>query len=297
MIKNHFNGVGSIAALFGNIQATMIIPNGPDRSSTLGMPLEAMEDIYGLLLTNPKPVFVGEDWQSVQGQVLKYNALQYVCKQIGDEALKFVDSHNVFVAMLREERNSSTAEKSVFIDRKFLQLFRNVVANCPMENWGLYWLSKAALSVSKLVEAQAILTSLTIVVTPSLESGSTPPAIRFADFFEFNSPLMTSICRLNLKALIIVVKKSIKSMLGNVHFTTGSKRLVTSVDLTHLHAGTAQNPMAYEKAVVVEDELRGLKHRFEGIFEDHEKALHDGICRELGEDETIADGIALGQKK
>jgi hypothetical protein len=315
-IQNYFSGLGSLAPLFqksGDVETTMIIPNSPDRSPFLGIPLEVREKIYGFLLADPKPIVVGPDWETVLGRVLRYNALQYVCKQLGEEASKFVYNRNVFLAMLLAPRKSSVTGETFLIDSKFLRLFRNVVINCPMENWNLDWHEKAAHSVAKLAEAQANLVSLTIVVSPSRGIGSSTTAlgleahpVHFADFFYFQGPLLTSICRLKCKVLNIVIKKRLKTSIGATEFTSGVKRLLISVDLTYLHAGIMEKTglaneetiiIAREKAKAVELELLGLKDRFEAIFEDCEKALLDGMCRELAEAETITDGMALAKRQ
>jgi hypothetical protein len=315
-VKNHFTGNGSLAPLFeqsSNEEPTMLIPNSPDRSPLLGIPAEVRENIYGFLLSDPKPVTVGPDWETVQGRVLRYNGLQYVSQQIGDEATKFLYNNNVFLAMLCETRKSSALEKTLFIDPKFLALFRNVVINCPVESWNMEWHDKAALAVSKLVDAHAFLTSLTIVVCPSLGKGTSTTAlgleanpIHFADFFYYAGPLMTSIRKLKCKMLNIIVNKRITNSLGGIMFTTGTKRFLMSVDLTYLHARSVEGSalaneetvaIAHEKALALENELQGLKHKFEAIFNDHEKALEGRFCRELDAEEAITDGMALATRK
>ena len=315
-VQNYFSGRGSLAPLFSQSpgeEPTLFIPNSPDRSPLLGIPVAVREKIYGFLLSDSKPVIVGPDWETLQGKVLRYNGLQYVCKQIGDEASKFMYNHGVFLAMLRETHKTSALDKTLFIDPKFLSLFRNVVINCPKDNWDMNWHEKAALAVDKLAEANAFLTSLTIVVCPSRGTGTSTTAlglqanpIHFADFFYFSGPLMISIRRLRLKVLNIVIKKRIMISIHNTGFTAGMKRLLMSVNLTYLHARNAgENALAnednvmiaHEHAIALENELQSLKYKFEAIFEDHEKALQGGLCRELAEDEAITDGMALITKK
>lgn len=313
--QNYFSGLASIGPLFGKndqAESTLLIPNSPDRSPLLGFPVEVREKIYGFLLADPKPIVVGPDWESVQGRVLRYNALQYVCKQLGEEASKFVYNENVFLALLRTPRKSSAFDEALFIDTKFLSLFRNVVINCPMENWTLDWHEKAAHSVDKLVAAKAALASITIVVSPTRATGSSSTALGieanplcFADFFYYQGPLMTSIRKLQCKVFNIIIKKRLVTTIGQIKFTSGVKRLLISVDLTYLHAEVVQSgfaneetmAIAREKATTVKHELQGLKHRFEAIFEDHETAIQYGICRELSEEEKITDGMALARRK
>ena len=315
-VQNYFSGRGSLAPLFSKSsdeEPTLFIPNSPDRSPLLGVPVAVRERIYGFLLSDSKPVIVGPDWETLQGKVLRYNGLQYVCKQIGDEASKFMYSHNVFLAMLRETQKTSAFDKTLFIDPKFLSLFRNVVINCPKDNWDMDWHEKAALAVDKLADANAFLTSLTIVVCPSRGTGTSTTAlgleanpIHFADFFYLPGPFMTSIRKLRSKVLNIIIKRRITAPIHNTRFTTGMKRLLTSVNLTYLHARTASETtlanedtaiIAHDNALALENELQALKSKFEAIFEDHDKALQDGLCRELAEDEAITDGMALATRK
>jgi hypothetical protein len=314
-VQNYFSGRGSLASLFGSgseEETTMVIPNSPDRSRLLGLPANVRENIYGFLLTDSKPVVVDPNWETLQGRVLRYNGLQYVCKQIGEEATKFLYSNNVFVAMLQETRRSSAWDKR--LDPQFLSLFRNVVINCPMDNWNMEWHEKAALAVDKLADAGTFLHSLTIAVSPSRGTGPSTTAIgleanpiHFADFFYFTGPLMTSIYRLQCKVLNIIIKHHIKTATNNgTGFTIGIKRLLISVDLTYLHAADVEtNPLANRETVAIahtnvaalEVELQNLKPRFEAIFEDYEKALSEGLCRELAEEEAITDGMALATRE
>lgn len=315
-VQNYFSGCGSLASLFGqtsNEETTILIPNSPDRSPLLGIPIEVRENIYGFLLSHSKPVVVGPDWESCHGKILRYNSLQYVCKQIGDEASKFMYSQNVFLAMLRETPKSRAYERTLFIDPKFLSLFRNVVINCPMENFDMGWHKKAALAVGKLAGAKPVLQSLTIVVCPTRGVGKLTTAvgleenpIHFADFFYSPGPLMMSIKKLRLKFLNIIVKKSITTTIGNIPFTSKVRRLLISVDLTHLQTNTACEggfsneetvAIVRQRAFSVETELNKLKERFEAIFEDCDKALQENLCRELAEDEAITDGKALATRK
>lgn len=315
-LENYFTGQGSLAALFrvrSDEEPTMIIPNGPDTSRLLGLPVEVRENIYGFLLSDTKPVVVGPDWETVQGLVLRYNSLQYVCKQLGDDATTFLYKNNVFLAMLRQTRKHSSVEKTPLIDPKFLSLFRNVVINCPVNNWSMDWHEQAALAVNKLADANSFLTSLTIVVCPNRGEGTSTTAlgleanpIHFADFFYFEGPLMTSIRRLRCKVLNIIVKKRIVTTIHCIGFTSSIKRLLITVDLTYLPSGMMEhNPLANEETVAItlekttalEDELRGLKDKFEAIFENVQTALSEGLCRELAEDEAITDGMALATRK
>ena len=79
-------------------------------------------------------------------------------------------------------------------------------------------------------------------------------------------------------------------------------RLLITLNLRGLHLGVIEVgklanaetiKMALARAKVVEDQLLGLKKRFEEVFDDDEQAIIDGKCRLLDEDETY-DRLALG---
>jgi hypothetical protein len=107
--------------------------------------------------------------------------------------------------------------------------------------------------------------------------------VTFADFLWYDGALMTAVRRLNPKKLQIVIKKS-------------GKRLLISIDMTYHQAGLEETPlvntetirMLHAKATVVDDELLGLKNRFEEIFDDEEWALHEGMCRLLSDGEGVS---------
>jgi hypothetical protein len=77
------------------------------------------------------------------------------------------------------------------------------------------------------------------------------------------------------------------------------------MDLTYLARAAIKesdlkNPetvkMQQAKAKAIWNELWRLKMRFEEIFKDDEKAVEEGLCRIMGEDEKITDLIALAEK-
>lgn len=317
-VHNHFTGFDSLASLFRNAsdeEPTTDVPNGPDTSPLIGLPLEVRENIYGFLLSETTPVVVEPDWETLQGRVRRNKNLQYVCKQLADESSKFLYTHNVFLAMLRRTRRLYGVEDIPPIYPKFISLFRNVVIHCPMDKWNMDWHLTAASAVNKLANAGSFLTSLTIVVCPSRGKGTSSTALgleanplHFADFFYFSGPLMTSIRRLRCKVLNIIVKKRVVEPDSDLGTKSEIKRFLISVDLTYLHSGELQHgPLANENTITItrervtalESELQGLKDRVEYVFENCDSGSRDnkGLYRELAPGEETTDGMALAKRK
>jgi hypothetical protein len=84
--------------------------------------------------------------------------------------------------------------------------------------------------------------------------------VTYADFLSYDGALMTAIRHLSPKKLQVVVKKS-------------DKRRLISIDMMHYQAGLEETPLANSetirlaqaKATIVDEELLGLKNRFEEI--------------------------------
>jgi len=308
---------GNFDSMFGmgweEADPTMVIQNSPDRSPLLGVPLEVREKIYGFLLVDEKPIVTGPDWETVESQALKHTAILYVCKQLSQEASKFIYKNNNFLMMLRTPRKSDMFDKAFSLDAKFLPLFRNVVISCPMDSWNLDWHEKAAVSISKLADAKPILSTLTLVMTPSRGIGMSTTTIcmevsplHFADFFWFPGPLMGAIRKLNCRVLNIVAKKYLTVQTDGIERPAGIKRVLISVDLRYSQAGMLEEgplanketvAIAREKARSVERKLQGLKQVFKEIYKDCEGAIREGLCRELADDERITDGMSLVIRK
>jgi hypothetical protein len=116
------------------------------------------------------------------------------------------------------------------------------------------------LAIAKFIQ------SLTLVLVPQ-RVGITTTAlgmelnpVTYADFLSYDGALMTAIRHLSPKKLQVVVKKS-------------DKRLLISIDMMHYQAGLEETPLANSetirlaqaKATIVDEELLGLKNRFEEI--------------------------------
>jgi hypothetical protein len=125
--------------------------------------------------------------------------------------------------------------------------------------------------------------------------GLEPNPITFADFFWHRSKLMKVLCNLRCKYLNIVMKKPRK------------KRLLLSVDIRFLPANVDETGwlggentikrLRGKRTNVVRKDLLSLKQRFEEVFMDDEKAIAEGKCRLLEEDESLEDGMALIERK
>jgi hypothetical protein len=321
----------NIAALFDSGENLgPKIPNSAERSFFLRFPLEIREKVYGIFFLYPKPILVKYDLGSVERDNLRNRPILRVCKQISDEASSFLYRQNVFRAILRKTRATPHLHESFIIDPKFLSFFRNVIIECQKDNYSLDWYEVASLSIEKLVQAKAVLQSLTIVVLPQRVGvsetavGVEAHPITFADFFWFPGRFMTAIRNLPCKQLNIVFKKTYKIPGPADHLTPAglngnpqsgvmasanviiTKRFLISLDLTYLarsplEEGFLRNPETVNIQVgkdrAIRQELLSLKEKFEDIFIDGEKAVEQGKCRMIGEDEKITDVVAFPIRK
>ena len=274
-----------------------IIPNSPDRTPFLRVPLEIREKIYGYLLLYKKPVMVKEDWTTVERSPSQSHAIVRTCKQFAEEASQFIYKSNLFKAVLR---NPTTIyrrrEDPVEFHPKYLFLLRSIIIDCSFHCWDLEWYEKAAAGLQKLVRAKTVLQSLTLVLIPHRLLATTTALgweanpVAFADFLWYNGIIMTAIRQLAPKRLDVVIKKN------------GNQRFLISVDMTYhqadfeLRETLLANPetlrLAQGKAEVVEKELRELKSRFQEIFEDEKWALNEGKCRRLESGDTLSNSRA-----
>jgi hypothetical protein len=111
------------------------------------------------------------------------------------------------------------------------------------------------------------------ITTTALGRESNP--VTFADFLWYDGAIMAAVRHLAPKRLNVVIKKN------------GNKRFLLSVDMNYSQAISEETPLAnpetirlaQAKADIVHEELRGLKSRFEEIFEDDAFALQEGHCR------------------
>ncbi|KAN0090242.1 hypothetical protein V8E51_018821 [Hyaloscypha variabilis] len=274
-----------------------IIPNSPDRTPILRIPLEIRENIYAYLLIHKRPIMVKEDWTTVERNPFQSHAIIQTCKQFAEEASRFVYNSNPFKAVLRNHTTIfRRREDPVEFHPKYLVLLRNIIIDCSLHCWNLEWFENVAAGLHKLVSAKTVLQSLTLAFIPS-RVGITTTAlgrefnpVTFADFLWYDGAIMTAIRHLAPKKLNVVIKKS------------GNKRFLMSVDMTYSQAISEEtslaNPetirLAQAKADIVHEELRGLKGRFEEIFEDDAFALQEGHCRLIETQETSSGSSEIG---
>ncbi|KAF7960927.1 hypothetical protein EAE96_000599 [Botrytis aclada] len=270
--------------------------NSPTRSPFLRYPLEVRERIYGYFLRSPNSILVNYDWEAVErcpDFVVK--KILFICKQISAEALSFLYKNNTFHALLRENMTRLSAWGTPRITTTNLDLVKNVVLECPKDNWNLDWYYKAAESIKTLVVAKPVLKTFTVVLTPqqvgftSTVLGFEHTPITFADFLWEDGELMNAIMKLSCKKLRIVVKKD------------DGRRLILEVDI---HGGILattddqedwfKEDKVYELSRLslqtsVRKELASLKDKFEQIFHDEEKAIEMGWCRVMDPSERLVN--------
>jgi len=272
-----------------------IIPNSPDRTPILRIPLEIREKIYEYILLYKRPIMVKEDWSTVERNPFQSHAIVQTCKQFAEEASRFIYKSNPFMAVLR---NPTTIfrrrEDPVQFHPKYLYLLRNIIIDCSFHCWDLEWFEKVADGLQKLVRAKTVLQSLTLVLIPhrllatTTALGREANPVAFADFLWYDGGIMTAIRQLAPKKLKVVIKKT-------------GKRFLMSVDMTYhqadselretLLANTETFLLAKGKADMVDKELRGLKNKFEEVFEDDKWAVNEGLCRRL---ESVATSSTSG---
>jgi len=217
--------------------------------------------------------------------------------------------------------------RSFTISPKFPSLIRNIVIECVKDNWNTDWYEKATLTLRTLVTAKTVLSSLTLVIIPqkvglsetALDIIESNP-ITFADFLWYSGPLMEALRNIPCKIFNIVVKIPIyypifgpendPRLLKNLKRKIPTeiveyKRYLISMDLTYLaRAGIEEGALNNEETVRmkmarnrdINMALRGLKKRVEEIAEDEEKALMEGKCRRLADEEKIQDAFSLAEK-
>lgn len=277
------------------------IPNSPDRSPFLRLPLEVREIIYAWSLIFKRAIIMRPEWDVVEHYQYRRgrsNAIIYVCRKINAEATAFIYKNNVFRTILRPPPVGLSYRETFSILPQYLSLLRNVILTCERDKYEIEWHQMAAASIKKLADANVNLNSLTITTFPDIEYdgeiaarlGGSP--ITFADFFEEGSEFMTALKSLRCQTFNVVIKKI---DLRDMDPSDNTWRLLISLDLRDLHAaeikeGGLVNPetikTARERAEFVEEELRGLKERFEEVFEDDDNAVEQEICELMHPDET-----------
>jgi hypothetical protein len=278
-----------------------IIPNSYSRSPILRIPLEVRERIYRYVLKYEKPILLKPDWKIPERNTLSSHALLKTSKQFAHECTSFFYKNNTFQVLLRP----STSRQLIFDDVPLLpvslhHLFRHVVLDFVKECWSIDWFEKTVTCLEALLLAKPVLDTLTLVLSPKIVGMSTTAMgmqanpVAFADFLWGGGALMQAISKLCPRTLKAVIKK-------------GGKRFGFEVDMRCLQslmrghwdgANVVGIQMAEDRAVMVREELAGLRERFEEVFEDDETAVMVGRCKVLGEEENPAKaflGAAAGR--
>lgn len=259
-----------------------IIPNGPKRSHLLRMPLEIRERIYAYLLKCPSPILVQRDWRTVETTPSINHPIRRVCKQVNHEGTTYLYKQNSIQAVFRKNtRAFSFYNEPAMIDSRYIAYYQNVIMDFDSECWSYDWYEKATESLQILIAAKAVLKSLTLVVAPKRVGTSTTALgmesspVTFADFVWYDGDFMRALCELAPREFKIIIKKG------------ATKKLTVLVDLKYLGASEKQQAnlanlvtsnMLLRKECILADELRGLKDRFEEIFEDDAWAVRERKC-------------------
>lgn len=165
-----------------------------------------------------------------------------------------------------------------------------MVLDFAKECWSIDWFEKTVTCLDTLLLAKPVLDTLTLVLSPKRVGMSTTAMgmqanpVAFADFLWDGGAVMQAISKLCPRTLKVVIKKT-------------GKRFGFKVDMRCLQAlmgghwegaNVVGIQMAEDRAVMVREELAGLRERFEEVFEDEEIAVMVGRCRVLGEEEKAA---------
>ncbi|KAB8304556.1 hypothetical protein EYC80_003939 [Monilinia laxa] len=265
--------------------------NCPIRSPLLRYPLEVRERIYGYFLRSPKPIIMNYDWKAIRRcPNFTINKILFICKQITAEALSFLYKNNTFYALLRESKSLPDWGISK-IPFTYLNLIKNVILECPKDNWDLNWYHTAAKSIRTLALAKPVLNTLAIVMSPqqvqlsSAALGLEAAPITFADFLWEDGEVFAAIMKLGCKNLKVVMKKDdgrrlmLEVAVNRIFTTSDDQNDWLKKDMPY-----QQGRENLKKEIKVE--LAALKDKFEQIFND-EKAVAMGWCRVMGRDERL----------
>ncbi|CZR57950.1 uncharacterized protein PAC_07840 [Phialocephala subalpina] len=274
----------------------LIRSNSPNRSPILRLALEVREEIYKYLLIYPKPIMVKQDWTAVERNPYVGHNIIFVCKQFAIEASAFVYRNNTFQALLRNlAYQFRLLDAPALLPTIYHSNLRNLVIDCSHDCWNLDWHKKTAKGIAALAKANAVISSLTLVMSPQRIGMSTTALgvertpITFADFLWYHGPLMTAIRKLAPRVLKIITKKG------------AIKRFGMEVDMRYLQAGRLEvGPLANRDTIwirkrritLVEVQLMSLKDRFEEIFVDDERAVATGRCTLLADDKAVLHQMA-----
>ncbi|KFX97620.1 hypothetical protein V490_02718 [Pseudogymnoascus sp. VKM F-3557] len=255
------------------------------------LPMELREIVYGYLLLNNGPIILHTDWCEVQRNATLDVGILRVCKMIYEEATRFMYQRNVFHALVRDSGALSRFDQCIL--PPYVHLFRNLVIENTKESWGLKWMRITATSIQTLIESEVSLDSLTLVFAPKtltadIVAGKTEDMAKLASALAEKSGILKQLVRIRCKVINLVIKLE-------------GRKLVVSLDIRHLRCdystsvfddqGTKQGRRV--RARKARKDLSGLKRVVERIRDNWERAVRLGVCRVMGEDEKISDGLAL----
>lgn len=260
----------------------------------LRLPWEIREMIYGYFLFHQRAILVHCDWRAIQNSSSLDLVILQICWQITTEAACFLYQRNVFHALVRANNPSWKYEQCIY--PKYIPFFRNVVIECPKENWSLEWAKMTTTCIKTLVEANTVLDSLTMIIMPKKIGltttlvGGESNYITFVNFFFKESLVMRELMRLRCKVFNLVVRIPEK------------KRIVLSLNVRHLECNYTTSQFVDDqaskagrlaRAKEAKERLEGLKAAVECVVEDWEAAVRQGVGRLMGEGESLSDGMRL----
>jgi hypothetical protein len=288
------------------------VDEGSDDTETpfrfLDLPLEIRWKIYGYLLIHPKPILLHSNWKHVHVNSPQDHTILRASKQILLESTQFLYEKNVFHAVV----SSSPARRSYptggFIKKEFLPYLRNAIVECrfdwPSAMSETNMVGPIATCLSTLVMNEALLDSLTLVMTPVTHLTGPSSALVLThpmvvkpipEYFKAPaSKIMRVIPKLRCKILNIIIRMPDRK---RVLVSLNLRGLPVNQDKGGWLAGERVAKLTAGKlAHQVKMDLVGLGKRFEDIFENPEKAIMEGKARFMEEGESQADGLRLASR-
>lgn len=249
------------------------------------------EIVYGHLLLSTGPIILHTDWREVQRNAGLDVEILRACKMISEEAIRFLYQRNVFHALVRDSSAVSRFDQRIF--PQHVSFFRNLIIENTKESWALKWMKVTANSIQTLIERKVSLDSLTLVFAPrtltaNTISGEIQDMTKLASAFGEKSRILKPLAQLRCKVLNIIIKLE-------------RRRIVVSLDIRHLRCDYSTSVLDDQatklgrrvRARKARKDLIGLKRAVEMIGDSWEKAVRLGVCRVMGEEEQISDGLAL----
>jgi hypothetical protein len=255
------------------------------------LPIEMREIVYGHLLLRNGPIILHTDWREVQRNAGLDVEILRACKMISEEAIRFLYQRNVFHALVRDSSAVSRFDQRIF--PQHVSFFRNLIIENTKESWALKWMKVTANSIQTLIERKVSLDSLTLVFAPrtltaNTISGEIQDMTKLASAFGEKSRILKPLAQLRCKVLNIIIKLE-------------GRKIVVSLDIRHLRCDYSTSVLDDQatklgrrvRARKARKDLVGLKRAVERIGDNWEKAVRLGVCRVMGEEEQISDGLAL----